>query len=522
MTGGAEWLRLATGCGSSSSPATRRGRCSASCSREMGADVVKVEPPEGSPSRAVGPFVGDRVDPDHSLTFWYYNTNKRSVVVDYRTAAGRERLLQLASDADVYITTLRPPDAARARPRARGGARRERPPRRGLDHAVRPRRAVGGSAQLRPGRPRARQPSEQLRLRRPHDPADPSGRRSGVPVGVQLRAHGAAARPGRSAADREGAARRRRHARLPRGERRARQPLLVLPEGRRAPADLPSRAADTHRAGAVPLRRRPVRVLRAVRGRPQALAGARRLDGHARAWPRTCSSRSSSDARLPAGELRPHPGAGRGLLPPPDRGRGVPRRPGSWAADRDHLRARRPVPRRALGRRGTSSSPSSTTTCRRRTTRARRSGSPGSRAAPVQRAPRLGEHTAECSRRRRSPEGSSDGGEAFSHRDRCAIVGIGATDFSRELGAQRSDPRHAGGAGRDRRCRPRSAGHRRHRPLRHGPRSAERPRRVARAEGPHLLGRGRARRHGAVRDGRAGGRARSSPGRPRRCSCSAR
>ena len=65
-------------------------------SAQMGADVVKVEPPEGSPTRAIGPFAADATDGDHSLTFWYYNTNKRSVVVDYRTDEGRDVLLGLA------------------------------------------------------------------------------------------------------------------------------------------------------------------------------------------------------------------------------------------------------------------------------------------------------------------------------------------------------------------------------------------------------------------------------------------
>jgi len=73
---------------------------------QMGADVVKVEPPEGSPTRAIGPFAGERQDPDHSLTFWYYNTNKRSAVVDYRTDEGRDAFLRLVAGADVCITTL--------------------------------------------------------------------------------------------------------------------------------------------------------------------------------------------------------------------------------------------------------------------------------------------------------------------------------------------------------------------------------------------------------------------------------
>ena len=81
---------------------------------QLGADVVKVEPPEGSPTRAVGPFAHGRTDPDHSLNFWYHNTNKRSAVVDHRTPDGRAELLRLLAGADVCITTLRPAEAAAA------------------------------------------------------------------------------------------------------------------------------------------------------------------------------------------------------------------------------------------------------------------------------------------------------------------------------------------------------------------------------------------------------------------------
>ena len=68
----------------------------------------------------------------------------------------------------------------------------------------------------------------------------------------------------------------------------------------------------------------------------------------------------------------------------------------------------------------------------------------------------------------------------FHHRDRCAIVGIGATDFSRDSGRSDLTLATAGVAGRDRRRRPDAAGHRRHRALRHGPRPPQRPRRRAR------------------------------------------
>ena len=78
---------------------------------EMGADVVKIEPPGGSPTRAIGPFAGDRVDADHSLTFWYYNHNKRSAVLDYTTRDGATALRELLAEADVGISTLHPREA---------------------------------------------------------------------------------------------------------------------------------------------------------------------------------------------------------------------------------------------------------------------------------------------------------------------------------------------------------------------------------------------------------------------------
>lgn len=56
---------------------------------DMGADVIKVEPPGGSPARAIGPFVKDIPGPNRSLNFWYHNTNKRSVVLDVEEEIGR-------------------------------------------------------------------------------------------------------------------------------------------------------------------------------------------------------------------------------------------------------------------------------------------------------------------------------------------------------------------------------------------------------------------------------------------------
>jgi len=75
----------------------------------LGADVVKAEPPSGSPARAVGPFLDDRPgdDGDRSLAFWADNVGKRSVVVENDTA-----LLELCAVADVVVHSLRPREAA--------------------------------------------------------------------------------------------------------------------------------------------------------------------------------------------------------------------------------------------------------------------------------------------------------------------------------------------------------------------------------------------------------------------------
>ena len=75
---------------------------------EMGADVVKIEPPGGSPTRAVGPFAGNARDPDRSLNFWFYNSNKRSLVLDIASGAGRAAFKTLASDADILVVTAQP------------------------------------------------------------------------------------------------------------------------------------------------------------------------------------------------------------------------------------------------------------------------------------------------------------------------------------------------------------------------------------------------------------------------------
>jgi len=69
----------------------------------LGADVIKVEPPGGSPTRRIGPFYQDKENPEGSLFFWQYNRGKRSVVLDLRDAKDLERLRTLVAGADILL-----------------------------------------------------------------------------------------------------------------------------------------------------------------------------------------------------------------------------------------------------------------------------------------------------------------------------------------------------------------------------------------------------------------------------------
>lgn len=75
---------------------------------DMGADVVKVEPPAGSSARTIGPFVDDLPGPDRSLNFWYYNTNKRSLIADLATPEGAVAWRALVAEADIVIEDRAP------------------------------------------------------------------------------------------------------------------------------------------------------------------------------------------------------------------------------------------------------------------------------------------------------------------------------------------------------------------------------------------------------------------------------
>ena len=72
---------------------------------DMGADVIKIEPPQGDPTRKYEPFLDDEPDDERSLWFWYYNTSKRSVVLDLDTRRGQANFRRLVESADIVIET---------------------------------------------------------------------------------------------------------------------------------------------------------------------------------------------------------------------------------------------------------------------------------------------------------------------------------------------------------------------------------------------------------------------------------
>lgn len=71
---------------------------------ELGAEVIKIEAPEGDPSRQVGPYkLGD----DDSEYFQAWNLGKKSVTLDLKSSAGRKRFEELVKSADCVVNNMR-------------------------------------------------------------------------------------------------------------------------------------------------------------------------------------------------------------------------------------------------------------------------------------------------------------------------------------------------------------------------------------------------------------------------------
>jgi crotonobetainyl-CoA:carnitine CoA-transferase CaiB-like acyl-CoA transferase len=87
---------------------THRGWLAGKMLADLGAAVIKIEPPGGDPGRWLGPFAGDAPDPEGSLAWWAYNRGKSSATLDLQTPEGRERFLELAAGADAVIESFDP------------------------------------------------------------------------------------------------------------------------------------------------------------------------------------------------------------------------------------------------------------------------------------------------------------------------------------------------------------------------------------------------------------------------------
>ena len=87
---------------------TYRAHLCARLLADMGADVIKVEPPAGDDGRRIGPFYNDLPHHDRSLFFWFYNLNKRSLTLNLSHPRGRELALALMRSVDVVVESFAP------------------------------------------------------------------------------------------------------------------------------------------------------------------------------------------------------------------------------------------------------------------------------------------------------------------------------------------------------------------------------------------------------------------------------
>jgi len=75
---------------------------------DLGADVIKIEPPGGDPGRRLGPFYHDQPHPERSLYWFALNTNKRGITLNWDAADGQVLLRALAREADFLLESFPP------------------------------------------------------------------------------------------------------------------------------------------------------------------------------------------------------------------------------------------------------------------------------------------------------------------------------------------------------------------------------------------------------------------------------
>lgn len=84
------------------------GQYAGRCFAEMGADVIKLEPPEGDLVRRIGPFVKDEAGPERSLLWFVLNASKKGVTCNLEHPEGKELLRKLVANTDVVIESYAP------------------------------------------------------------------------------------------------------------------------------------------------------------------------------------------------------------------------------------------------------------------------------------------------------------------------------------------------------------------------------------------------------------------------------
>ena len=85
-----------------------RGLLAGKILADLGADVLQIEPPGGSPARNIGPFYGDDPPPEKSLFWWAYAANKRSITLDLEQKDGQSLLEKMVAEADFLIESFSP------------------------------------------------------------------------------------------------------------------------------------------------------------------------------------------------------------------------------------------------------------------------------------------------------------------------------------------------------------------------------------------------------------------------------
>ena len=88
--------------------ADEKGQFCGKLMADLGADVIKIEPPGGQRTRLVGPFLDDIPHRERSLFFWHYNTSKRGITLNLEHPEGQAMLRRLVPTADIMLETYPP------------------------------------------------------------------------------------------------------------------------------------------------------------------------------------------------------------------------------------------------------------------------------------------------------------------------------------------------------------------------------------------------------------------------------